>query len=157
MRSFFRILLSILILGPGFAATAADIKLEAKLVWGTSDDKGDANYKPIDAALAGKLHGMFKWKSYYEITNRTATIPLNTIASLKMSDQCTLRVKYLGASRVEVDCIGQGKQVTKGTSTLEPAKWLVLGGNCTNNTAWFIGLRAIDSKDAAPQKAISKN
>jgi len=93
----------------------------------------------------------------YEITNRAAGIPINQISELKMSDSCTIRVKNLGASRVEVSCIGQGKQVHKGTYTLVPPQWLVLGGNGNDNTAWFVGLRAIDGKPEDPKKAISKN
>jgi hypothetical protein len=115
----------------------------------------------VDAELAGKLHGMFKWKNYYEITNETASLALNKIRTLKMSDQCTLELKNVGASRIEVNCIGQGKQVHKGAYTLDPPKWLVLGGSCDNNTAyntaWFIGLRAVDAKTADAKKAIGKN
>ena len=156
MHSMFRSILLVFLASGAFAARAGDVELEARLVWGTSDDKCDAKCKPVDADLAGKLHGMFKWKNYYEITNETASLTLNKIRTLKMSDQCTLELKNLGGSRIEVNCIGQGKQVHKGAYTLDPPKWLVLGGNCDNhtayNTAWFIGLRAIDTK-----KAIGKN
>jgi hypothetical protein len=135
------------------AAGAADMALEAKLVWGTNDDKTDANCKPVDADLAGKLHGMFKWKNYYEITNRTAMMPLDQMCDLKMSDRCTLKLKNVGESRIEVHCIGQGKQVHEGAYMLAPTAWVVLGGNCTNNTAWFIGLRAVDDS----KRAVTKN
>ena len=58
-------------------------------------------------------------------------MPLNQSRDLKMSDACTIRVKNLGGSRVEVSCIGHGKQVHKGAYTLMPPQWLVLGGNGT--------------------------
>jgi len=161
MHSMFRSILSVFLVSAAFAARGGDMELEARLVWGTSDDKSDAKCKPVDAELAGKLHGMFKWKNYYEITNETASLALNRIRTLKMSDQCTLELKNVGGSRIEVNCIGQGKQVHKGAYTLDPPKWLVLGGNCDNNTAyntaWFIGLRAIDTKTADAKKAIGKN
>jgi hypothetical protein len=139
------------------SARAADLKLEARLIWGSNDEKETVKYEPLDPALSDKLHRMFKWKNYYEITNRTAGVVLNQSSDLKMSDSCTIRVKNLGASRVEVSCIGQGRQIHKGTYTLVPPQWLVLGGNSTNNTAWFVGLRAIDPKAVDPKKAISKN
>jgi hypothetical protein len=161
MNPMFRSILSIILLSAAFAARGGDIELEARLIWGTSDDKGDAKCQPVDAELAGKLHGMFKWKNYYEITNQTASLALNKTRTLKMSDQCTLELKNVGGSRIEVNCIGQGKQVHKGAYTLDPPKWLVLGGNCDNttayNTAWFIGLRAIDTKSTDAKKAIGKN
>jgi hypothetical protein len=134
------------------AAKAADITLEAQLVWGTNDEKGGPNCKPVDADLAACLHRTFRWTNYFEITKQGAIIPEKQTRDLKMSDRCTLRVKNLGGSRVEINCIGQGKEVHKRADTLLPHTWLVLGGNDTNNTAWFIGLR---SEDGA--KVISKN
>jgi hypothetical protein len=152
MRNAFNLLLSVIFLGAVAAASAADLKLEATLVWGTNDETGGPDCKPVDAQLAAKLHGMFKWKNYFEITNQTASLPLNKSRNLTMSDRCTLEVRNLGASRIEVKCIGRGKQVHQGAYTLDPPTWLVLGGNATNNTAWFVGLRSTD-----PNKAISKN
>jgi hypothetical protein len=139
------------------SAHAADLKLEARLIWGANDEKETVKFEPIDSQLADKLHRTFKWKNYYEITNRSADIPLNQSRDLKMSDACIIRVKNLGGSRVEVSCIGQGKQVHKGNYTLVPPQWLVLGGNGTDNTAWFVGLRAVDKKSADAAKAMTKN
>lgn len=152
MHSTYRSILSAFFLTIAFAARGGDVKLEARLVWGTSDDKTDARCKPMDPELANKLHGMFKWKNYYEITNQIANLAPNKVRTLKMSDQCTLQLKSLGGSRIEVNCIGKGKEVHRGAYTLEFPKWLVLGGNCGNDTAWFIGLRAIDSRAAVITK-----
>jgi hypothetical protein len=158
MRQFLNLLLA----GIAFSATAlparaGDLKLEARLIRGANDDKETAKYKPADPELSAKLNRAFKWKNYYEITNKTAGIALNQNCELKMSDACTIRVKYTGASRVEVNCTGHGKEICKGAYTLAPPQWLVLGGNDTADTAWFIGLRAIDNKAADPKKAMSKN
>jgi hypothetical protein len=158
MRPFLNVLLA----GLAFSAVtlpakAADLKLEARLIWGANDERETVKYQPVDSELSEKLHRMFKWKNYFEITNKTAGIPLNQACDLKMSDACTIHIKNLGASRVEVSCIGHGKQVHKGAYTLVPPQWLVLGGNDTADTAWFIGLRAFDSNAAEPKKAISQN
>ena len=152
MRSAVRLVLAAFFLAAVAAVHAADMKLEARLVWGTNDEKGGPKCKPVDAELAAKLHGMFKWKNYFEITNQIASIPLNQSRDLKMSDECTLEIRNLGAARVEVKCIGRGKEVVTGAHTLDAHGWLVLGGNADNNTAWFIGLRSGDET-----KAISKN
>jgi len=136
---------------------AADIKVEAKLVWGANDEKGDGKCKPVENDLASKLHGMFKWKSYFEITNQAASIALNKTSDLKMSERCTIQIKNLGDSRIEVNCIGEGKQVCKGACTLNPPTWLVLGGNATNDTAWFIALRAVDQKAGEAKRSLTTN
>jgi hypothetical protein len=152
MRSAARFLLSALILATASAASAADINLEARLVWGTNDEKGGPNCKPVDAELSASLHRTFKWAHYFEITNQVAAVPEKQTRDFKMNERCTLRVKNLGGSRVEVNCIGQGKEVHKGSYTLTPPSWLVLGGNDKDNTAWFVGLRSENGS-----KAISKN
>ena len=139
------------------AVHAADLKVEARLTWGANDEKENVKFEPLDPALSDKLHRMFKWKNYYEVTNKTAGVPLNKSSDLKMSDTCTIQVKNLGASRIEVSCIGHGKQIHKGAYTLVPPQWLVLGGNGTNNTAWFVGLRAVDPNALDPKKTITKN
>lgn len=157
MHTFLTRFFPALFLGVAVAAQAADLKLEAKLVWGTNDDKGDTACKETDNDLASKLHGMFKWKNYYDITNRTAAIALNKSCDLKMSDRCTLQIKNLGNSRIEINCIGQGKQACKGTYTLTPPKWVVLGGNAVNDTAWFIALRSVDPKTADAKKIVTRN
>jgi len=154
VRTFF--LAVAMLTATSVAVLADDLKLQAKLIWGSNDNPEDIKHKPVGHELAETLQRMFKWKNYYEITNHIGTIPLNKSCDFKMSSRCMLKIKNLGSSRVEVSCIGEGKQVSKGTHTL-PAKWLVLGGNDTNNTAWFVGLRALDSKLTAAQKPDVKN
>lgn len=154
MRNTVHLLFSAIFLAAA-AVGAADLNLEATLVWGTNDEKAGPDCKPVDADLAAGLHGIYKWKNYFEITNKTASIPLNRTRDLKMSDHCTLRIKNLGASRVEVSCIGEGRPVHKRTDTLSPPQWMVWGGNADNHTAWFIGLRSNDPRAAA--KVMSKN
>lgn len=154
VRTFF---LAVAVLAAtALAACADDLKLQAKLIWGSNDNPEDIKHKPVNHELAETLQRMFKWKNYYEITNEVGTIPQSKSYDFQMSSRCTLKIKNLGNSRVEINCIGEGKQVSKGTHTL-PAKWLVLGGNDTNNTAWFVGLRALDDKLTAAKKPDAKN
>jgi hypothetical protein len=138
------------------AVSAEDLKLQAKLIWGSNDDPETIKHKPVNHELADTLQRMFKWKNYYEITNEIGMIPMSKSFDFQMSSRCVLKIKNLGNSRVEISCIGEGKQVSKGTHTLPP-KWLVLGGNDTNNTAWFVGLRALDDKLTAVKKPEAKN
>ena len=121
------------------------------MIWGTNDDTDKSKHKAVDSDLARNLQRMFKWKNYVEITNQTALIALNKTSDLKMSGHCTLKIKNLGGSRVEINCIGNGKQVSKGTHTLPPT-WLVLGGNAENDSAWFIALRSPNATPVATTK-----
>ncbi len=153
MRNALRLFVIACFLASVGAVRAEELKLEARLVWGTNEEKPSSNCKPVDPALFDKLHGAFKWKNYFEITNQISSIPVGKTRDIKMSDRCTLHVKNLGHSRIEVNCIGDGKEVHKGAYTLTPPKWLDLGGNDKDNTAWFIGFRSTH----IDPKAISKN
>jgi hypothetical protein len=157
MRHTTRFLVASMFLCAVAAARAADLRLEATLVWGTDDEKPPANCKAVEADLAVKLHGMFRWKNYFEITHRIATVPKNQTRDLKMSEHCTLQVRNLGASRVEINCIGRGKPVYKDACTLVPPKWFVLAGDAANETAWFVALRSSPSKSADSNKVVSEN
>ena len=135
--------LVLLCLAFNLPALAADLKLEAKLIWGANDPPATVNHNLVSPALTATLRrNHFKWTNYYEITNLTALIPLHQSRDLRMSDRCTLKIKNLGSSLVAVDCIGQGKQVSRGTNSLP----CIYSGTNTDDTAWFIRLRSLDDK-----------
>jgi hypothetical protein len=144
MRHYLFILLAAFLLAA--SARAADMKIEALLVRGVNDQKSVPDGKPVDSQLADKLHDTFKWKYYFQVTNQDASIPLNKVRDIRLSDQCIVSIKNLGASRVEVNCTGEGNKQCKGSYTLTPPKWLVLGGNARDDSAWFISLRSKDAK-----------
>jgi hypothetical protein len=124
------------------AAVAADLKLEAKLIWGANDPPATVNHNLEDPALAAALRRNFKWTNYCEITNLAAVIPLNQSRLLRLSDRCTVSIKYLGSSLVAVDCLNEGKQISKGTNALP----CIYSGTNLDDTAWFIRLRSLDDK-----------
>jgi len=128
--------------GAGGPAPSGGLKLEAKLIWGANDPPTTVNHTLADPDLAATLRRNFKWTNYYEITNLAAVIPLNQSRDVRMSDHCTLTIRNLGSSLVAVDCMGLGKQVSKGTNTLP----CVYAGTNANDTGWFIRLRSLDAK-----------
>jgi len=143
MRAIQRFLLAGAILLGALPALAGDLNLEASLIWAPNEPPA-GRYTAADPDLAAKLRMKFRWDHYVEITNQIKSIPLNESRDFRMSAPCVLRIKNLGDSRIEVSCIGKGKVATSGAKTLQAGQWLVLGGDAKNNTAWFIGLRAVD-------------
>jgi len=124
------------------AAPLPDLKLEAKLIWGANSRPDTVKYNTVDPALAATLRRNFKWTNYCEITNLAAVIPLNQSRLLRLSDRCTVSIKYLGSSLVAVDCLNEGKQISKGTNALP----CIYSGTNLDDTAWFIRLRSLDDK-----------
>jgi len=126
------------------SARAADMQLEAKLIWGSNDVTNKVKHAVVqDPKLSADLHRIFKWSNYYEITDKDLKIPDNKTGILQMSEKCKLEVKNLGKNWIEVNCIGNGKQVSKGKHSLAPGKWVTLAGSDKNNTAWFVVMRTV--------------
>jgi hypothetical protein len=123
---------------------AQEMKVEARLIWGANAEFADKT--KVDPRLNEDLSRIFKWKTYYQITNCVATLPVNETRSYEMSSQCVLTIKNLGDSKFEVSCVGNGKPVWKGAYPLQPGKWLTLAGPDRNDTAWFIVMRSTDVK-----------
>jgi hypothetical protein len=146
-RTFRRRMAALFLLALAFqmaapAAPLPDLKLEAKLLWGANDRPDAVKYHLTDPALAATLRRNFKWTNYFEVTNLAAVIPLNQSRLVRLSDRCTLSIKYLGSSLVAVDCLNQGIQISKGTNTLP----CIYAGTNLDDTAWFIRLRSLDDK-----------
>ena len=122
------------------SSLAAELKLEAQLIWGTNDAKSpDPSHKPVDADVAQKLKTLpFKWANYYEVTRKRFAVPESGVRSETMSKDCEIRVKNLGKAVVELSLIGRGEHVGKITQALPKRELLVTGGNAPNFTAWFV-------------------
>jgi len=144
------------------AATAAERKVEARLIWGTNEDKSpDPTHKPLDGELAKKLHEMpLKWKNFFEVNRVVFTIHTNSYTNIVMSKQCSIEVKQKEGNNVTVKLYGQGKQVNRVDKPLPKGEVLTIGGDAKDNNAWFITVRPVnvDSKalDQKKEPALAK-
>jgi len=127
------------------SARAEDIKIEALLIWGSNLDT-NLNAKVQDTRVTEALAKAFKWKNYSQITNRTAIIAGDATQTLEMSPKCSIKVKNLGAGKVQVECFGDGKFVSRGDYSLAEGKWFTLAGPDKNDSAWFIVMRSRNPK-----------
>jgi hypothetical protein len=135
----------------GFAS-AADRQLEARLIWGTNDDKSpNPAHKRLEGDLARKLQELpFKWKSYFEVNRQTFAINDKEYKKVVMSDKCFIEVKDKGDSKVTVKLYGQGKMTQRVDKPLPKDETLTIGGDDKHDTAWFITVRPIDAPAAKP-------
>jgi hypothetical protein len=141
-RLFTIALLALLFL-PCLAQSRAgqDIKLEARLVWGTDNEKpNDPNLKQLDNSLKDKLKGIFKWKNYFEVNHYKLAISQEAPKTQIMSPKCSIEVQNLGDSLIEVKLFGEGKMVLKKRQPIKPGQPIVLAGDEKNNNAWFVVL-----------------
>jgi len=135
---FFSVILSV---------SAKELKLEAKLIWGTNDDKSpDASHKPVDPGTAEKLKKVFKWKNYFVVTNQVKIVPSRGSNRFDLSKQCAIEVTELEGPRVEIKLIGEGKEVNKTIKPLSKGESITYGKDDKNDNAWFVIITELDEK-----------
>ena len=126
---------------------AAELKLEARLIWGTNDDTySDPKHKRVDESTAAKLSKIFQWKYYFEMNRVVGTVPSRGTKSFEMSKKCVLEITELAGPKVEVKLIGDGKPVNKTTKHLTKGESFTLAGDCKNGDAWFVMITDLDEK-----------
>lgn len=140
-------LVSLLLFATALPSSAAELKLEAKLIWATNDETSpDPNHKAVDPATAEKLRKVFKWKNYFVVNRVVKTVPSRGSNSFELSKRCTVEIRELEGPKVEVKLIGQGKEVHKTTKTLTKGEWFTYAGDDKNESAWFVIVAELDEK-----------
>src|SRR4030095_16977155 len=120
------------------ALQAREIKLEAKLIWGTNDEKSPKKeHVPVDQATAEKLRKVFKWKNYFVENKVVGIVPNRGSNQFKLSPQCTIEITELEGPKVEVKLVGNGKAVHKAVKEIKKGEWFVYSGDDKNECAWL--------------------
>lgn len=136
-----------LFLALALTAQAREIRLEAKLIWGTNDEKSPKKeHAPVDKVTAEKLRKVFKWKNYFIENKVVGTVPNRGSNQFKLSPQCTIEITELEGPKVEVKLVGNGKAVHKAVKEIKKGEWFVYSGDDKNECAWFAIITELDDK-----------
>ena len=128
-------------------AQAAEMKLQAFLIWGTDDAKPPEGktYAAVAPDIMRKLKDLpLKWTNWFEVNRKEFAVPQVEAKDVPMSEKCRLKVSNINGTEVEVSLIGKGKEVVKRKQSLPKGEMLVLGGNAPNSTAWLVVLKRIE-------------
>jgi hypothetical protein len=118
---------------------AETLNLKTQLIWGTSQEKVEnPNVKEVEADLSDKLRKIFKWKSYYEVSNKQISIASKETKKVRMSQKCEVEIKSLGEQNIEVNLWGEGKLVVTKHLTVNSSTAQVIAGDDRNDSAWFV-------------------
>jgi hypothetical protein len=136
-----------LLVAPGFSASAADMKLQSFLLWGTDDSKPPEgkNYQPASAEIRQKLKDLpLKWTNWFEVRRVDCTVPQGVTKEVAMSEKCQVKIAKLPGHEIEVCLIGKGKEVMRQKQPLPKGEMLVLGGNPPHPTPWLGVLKRVE-------------
>ena len=127
------------------AYAGEEMKIRALLVWGTDEEKPPAgkDYQLLDPEIRKRLRAL-KWKNYFEVKRVDFTASTTAQGNVPVSDKCSLEVRALANSQVEVKLVGKGKVVTTVKGALPKNEILVPGGDAPNDTAWLVILKRLD-------------
>jgi hypothetical protein len=125
-------------------ASAADMQFQVHLVWATDDPKPPEgkDYKPLEPEIRKQIKAL-KWKNYFEVRHVDFSVSPATAKKVPISDKCSIEVKDLGNSNLEVVLIGKGKEVARVKQALRKGEILVPAGDAPNETAWLAILRRV--------------
>ena len=142
----FLALVLLLLAALGASVQAAEIKLEAQLIWGTNDEKSpDPKHKAVDSKVEKKLKKLpFKWQNYFEVNREKFTVAQGETKKIVLSKDCEIKVRNAGNNSVELQIFGKGESVGKISQALPKDELLVTGGNAANFTSWFVVLHQVD-------------
>ncbi|HTI99312.1 MAG TPA: hypothetical protein VL527_10555 [Dongiaceae bacterium] len=140
-------LLAILILAvAGTAVRAAELKLEAQLVWASNQSTSpNPKHKPVEPEIKKKLESLpLKWSYFYEVKRQEFSVSDASETKVELSGKCQLEVRDLGDNKVEISLCGDGKVVWKGAQALPKKEILVLGGKAPGDTGWLVTIKRIE-------------
>ena len=125
-------------------ALAEEMKVRAQLVWGTNlKESKKPGHKPVDEETAEKLQKIFTWKNYFLEKNVVATVPNRGTETIQLSKKCTVKIRELPGSSVEIQLIGKGRPVQNATKAFPKGEWIIIGGDDRNECAWFVILKRL--------------
>jgi len=136
-----------LLAGAQLGVQAAEMKLQAFLLWGTDDSKPPEgkNYQPAALEIKQKLKDLpLKWTNWFEVKRTAFEVPQGAAKEVVISTKCQLNVRKFTGHEIEVALIGKGKEVFKQKQPLPAGELLVLGGNSPNATAWLVVLKRLE-------------
>ena len=145
LKSFIRTAIFLLAMA-SLAAVAADLKVEAQLIWATSAPTSpNPKHKPVDADIQVKLASLpLKWPHFFEENRKTIDVKETVTQKVELSEKSAMEVKHLSGEKLQVTLFGNGAEVWKGIQPLPKNDILVLGGNAPGDSAWLVTLKRVD-------------
>ena len=121
------------------SAAVKPLRVEARLIFASDSEESPEGgvHQPVGEKFQKRLQGMFKWKHYYLAKQETVDLVLKKARTIKLSEECSVELTYLGNNQIECT-YGEGKSKVRKRQTLKPGEIFSIGGHRKNDTAWFV-------------------
>ena len=128
------------------SAPAAPMKIEVQLIWGTTNQVSpNAEHKAIGPELKKKLQDLpLKWTNYFMVKKMTLAVPRGQATNVAMSEKCSIGIKDLGKTMLEISFVGKNKPLEKRTQSLPRGEVFIYSGNAPGTNDWLVVLKRLE-------------
>ena len=135
-----RVLLTLLLLVAGIWNGWADDRYYVQLIKATNEaDPPNKGAKPIGAKLGEQLSPL-RWKYYWEIERRDATVPSDKAKKIPLTGERTVEVLPAANGKVEVR-LYRGKEIARKSCHKAHDRMMAIFGGDEGERAWFVVVR----------------
>lgn len=135
-----RFLLVLLLIGAPMlrAAEPSPVTFYIQLVCGSDSDTPPTP----DAKLAGpkldaRLHGVFRWKNYWEVNREAVTLKPGGKIRRRVNAQKDIELAWPSGRQMTVCLYTNGKLTRKQDQSID-ASFYIAGGDLTGSESWFV-------------------
>ena len=121
----------------GITSVKSDtIEVTASVVLGT--DKEKKSGKKVSGSILKRLSKVFKWNNYYKLSGKKFSIQDNNDKSNVLSKKESIKVINRKEGKISVSLFSEGKMLIQKSQNLRSGSYMVLAGESTGDSAWFI-------------------
>ena len=130
------------------AAGGSKATFYVQLIRGSDTDKpDDPAWKPAGAKLGKNLHGVFRWKHYWEVKRETVTLSKNETARLHLTRDREVEIRLLDPPNTRIRLYHNGQLIRCSHQPIRE-HMSILGGESNVGECWFVVVRADKPTDS---------
>ena len=122
-------------------------KIEVQLLWGTDlPASPNKDHKPVEPDIQKRLkNSPLKWTNYFLVRKLTVSVPRGQATNAAISEKCSIGIKDLGQSMLELSFVGKNKPLEKRNQALPRGDVFIYSGNAPGtNNAWLLVLKRLE-------------
>ena len=130
------------------AADAPKLTFHVQLIRGSDSDTPDnPAWRPVGARLDKNLHGVFRWKNYWEVKREAVTLSKDKVARLHLARERDVELKLLDPPNTRIRLYRNGELIRCSHQPIGE-HMSILGGESKTGECWFVVVRRDKPREA---------